>query len=35
VTTLAESLSKVDTSHLEMAAQVRELLDYYAVRRAS
>lgn len=35
VTTLAESLARFDTSHLEMAKPVRDLLAYYSVRRAS
>jgi len=34
-TTLAEALSRLDTGTLEMSSPVRQLLDYYAVRRAS
>jgi hypothetical protein len=33
--TLAQSLSQLDTSGLELSAPVREVLHYYSVQRAS
>jgi len=33
--TLADSISRLDTSSLELSPKVRELVDYYALRRAS
>ncbi len=33
--TLAESLSRLDTSDIDMAPEVRAVVDYYSVRRAS
>ncbi len=33
--TLAESLSRLDTSIVEMPSAAREVVDYYSVRRAS
>lgn len=33
--TLAESLSRLDTTGVEMPPEAREVVDYYSVRRAS
>lgn len=35
VSTLAEALSRFDTSALELSADARSLISYYQVRRAS
>lgn len=33
--TLAEAMSRLDTAHVELSAKVRQLVDSYALRRAS